>query len=167
MTFRNYCIIVVGDTNNVTEEIIKISNNEPNIIGKGGLFISTFTSMLEPNELKEYFILNKRSFFIFDLNSPTSVYRIDKPNIHEGLFGFLKTVDLDKMSKDLMDSITDSFDISDKDFIKDVNVKEITLDEIDSMSSNEKQLLMDELLDRFDKLSENDKKILEKIASTT
>ena len=165
MTFRNYCIIVVGDTNNVTEEVIKISNNEPNIIGKGGLFISTFTSMLEPNELKEYFILNKRSFFIFDLNAPTSAYRIDKPNIHEGLFGFLKTIDVEKMSKDLMDSITESSDISSDNFVDDI--KEITLDEIDYMSSNEKQSLMDELLDRFDSLSDNDKKILEKIASTT
>ena len=69
------------------------------------------------------------------------------------------------MSKDLMDSITESSDISSDNFVD--NIKEITLDEIDYMSSNEKQSLMDELLDRFDSLSDNDKKILEKIASTT
>ena len=68
MKFRNYCVVVMGDTLGVVQEIEKISDSKPNILDAKGIIIATFTSFVEPSEISEWFTVNNRSFLVFDLN---------------------------------------------------------------------------------------------------
>lgn len=90
MKFRNYCIIVMGDTKDVIGEIIKVTETKPNILDAKGILIATFSSVAEPRELTDYFKLNGRNFIICDLNSENSGFHMMKDEINEGLFGFLR-----------------------------------------------------------------------------
>lgn len=103
MKFRNYCIVVMGDTKDVLGEIIKVSDTKPNVLDAKGILIATFSSLAEPRELTDYFKLNGRNFLIFDLNSQNSGFHMTKNEINEGLFGFLKD-----MSDDMLKERTDS-----------------------------------------------------------
>lgn len=95
MKFRNYCIVVMGNTKDVLAEIIKISEIKPNVLDAKGVLIATFSSIAEPKELTEYFKSCNRNFLIFDLNPENSGFHITKPDINEGLFGFLKEMNED------------------------------------------------------------------------
>lgn len=110
MKFRNYCIVVLGDTIGVQSEIQKISETTPNILDAKGVLIATFSSLAEPNELKEWFIENKRSFLVFDLDKDSSAYHIFKKNIHDGLFGFVKDVNPDELTKKFVKAVELSSD---------------------------------------------------------
>ena len=61
MEFKNYCIVVMGDTLGVQSEIQKISETTPNILDAKGILISTFSSIANVDELTEWFKSNKRS----------------------------------------------------------------------------------------------------------
>lgn len=89
MKFRNYCIVVMGDTKNIVSEIVKIAETKPNVLDARGIVIATFSSVVEPRELTEFFIENNRNFFIFDLNPENSGFHMLKEDVHNGLFGFL------------------------------------------------------------------------------
>lgn len=105
MKFRNYCIVVMGDTLGVQAEIQKISETTPNILDAKGILIATFSSLAEPSELTEWFIENKRSFLVFDLDKESSGYHIVKKTIHEGLFGFLNNVNPEELTKEFEEAI--------------------------------------------------------------
>jgi hypothetical protein len=105
MKFRNYCIVVMGDTLGVQAEIQKISEIDPNILDAKGILIATFSSLAEPNEITEWFISNNRSFLVFDLDKESSGVNITKKDIHEGLFGFLRGLNMDDMNDKFMKSI--------------------------------------------------------------
>jgi len=95
----------MGDTLGVQAEIQKISETTPNILDAKGILIATFSSLAEPNELTEWFIENKRSFLVFDLDKESSGYHILKKPIHEGLFGFLKHVNPEQLTKNFEEAI--------------------------------------------------------------
>ena len=64
MEFKNYCIVVMGNTEGIVLEINKISEK---ILGsmqakEKGTAIITFTSNAEINELNDYFKECKRNF---------------------------------------------------------------------------------------------------------
>src|SRR6478609_3594146 len=99
MKFKNYCVLLMGRTEGSALEIEKISDSKPNILNAKGLVIATFTSFVSVQEISAWFKMNKRSFFVFELNDETSDCFIDKVAIQEGLFGFLKNVDKDKLEE--------------------------------------------------------------------
>ena len=99
MKFRNYCIVIMGNTLGVLNEIVKISETKPNILDAKGILIATFSSIAEPRELTDYFKLNDRNFLIFDLNAENSGYHITKSEINEGLFGFINNMTDDTLRK--------------------------------------------------------------------
>lgn len=105
MKFRNYCIVVMGDTLGVQEEIQKVSEITPNILDAKGVLIATFSSLAEPSELKEWFTENKRSFLVFDLDKDSSAFNIVKQNINEGLFGFLRDSNPEEMTENFAKAI--------------------------------------------------------------
>jgi hypothetical protein len=97
MRFRNYCIVVMGASENesIKKEIEKVSDSKINILDARGIVIGTFTSALSTKELSDFFILNDRNFLLFDLSEENSGFNIIKKDIHEGLFGFLKDMNED------------------------------------------------------------------------
>jgi excinuclease UvrABC helicase subunit UvrB len=118
MKFRNYCIVVMGDTLGVQAEIQKISETTPNVLDAKGILISTFSSLVELNELKEWFKENKRSFLIFDLDEESSGFHIIKKNIEDGLFGFLKNTNTNELTEKFAKAVEYS------SITKTVNIKE-------------------------------------------
>jgi len=131
MKFRNYCIVVMGDTQNVLAEIIKVSETKPNVLDAKGILIATFSSVAEPRELTDYFKLNGRNFLIFDLNSENSGFHMVKNEINEGLFGFLKDMNdetLKEKTNNLIHEIS-STTVTRSFKQKDNQVDNITLEE--------------------------------------
>lgn len=175
MRFRNYCLVVIGKTLNVEAEISKIAETTPNFINGGGLVIATFSSALEPKELNDWFKECNRSFFLFDLDSENSGYNITNKTIHEGLFGFLRTIKLDDRSAELLREInltsdTKSDRIRFKD-VQDVEVieKRITEKDIDKMYRTDREELWNNIMDfnmkiGVENMSEYDKTLLQILA---
>lgn len=169
--FRNYCIVVMGDTLGSQEEIIKVSEIKPNVLDAKGILIATFSSIIEPSELTEWFTSRNRSFLLFDLNETSSGFNITKKEIHEGLFGFLKNLNVEQMNEDFLRTIHLSSDTKAVKTEKKKTQKETKnknlLDKakIEKMSSHEKDELLNQLIDNgLEKLSEHDKTLLHLLA---
>ena len=169
--FRNYCIVVMGDTLGSQEEIIKVSEIKPNVLDAKGILIATFSSIIEPSELTEWFTSRNRSFLLFDLNETSSGFNITKKEIHEGLFGFLKNLNVEQMNEDFLRTIHLSSDTKAVKTEKKKTQKETKnknlLDKakIEKMSKYEKDELLNQLIDNgLEKLSEHDKTLLHLLA---
>lgn len=175
MKFRNYCVVVMGNTKDVILEITKVSETEPNMLDAKGIFIATFSSAAEPRELNDYFKLNNRSFFLFDLNPDYSGYHITKKEINDGLFGFLKLMnasELEDKSQDLINEINSSA-MTKTNHLKQPNdparkhkpVKEaiITEAEIAKMTKDEKEDMLNTLIEKGIE-TDYDKKLAQKLA---
>lgn len=173
MKIKNYCVIIMGDTKNVFIEIEKVSDDKPNILDAKGIVIATFSSSLTINELNEWFKLNERSYFVFDLS--LSGFNITKKEIHEGLFGFLNIMNkdvLDKRASDLLNAIEDAKIIQETskrnknkheyvDVKTVIKPKRITESEIESMTRKEKDEFINKIIDKgVENLTDYDKKIL-------
>ncbi len=170
MRFRNYCVIIMGNTDNVKAEVLKVAETEPNILDANGIVIATFTSAFEPREMTDYFKEHKRNFMFFDMNIENSGYHITKKNINDGLFGFLKDMNEDALN-DKRDRLIQ--EISSSTVSNNVQRKNkktnpdqyISLEEIDHMSANDKNNLMNKILAKdVRNLSDYDKEILNKLS---
>jgi hypothetical protein len=167
MRFRNYCIVVMGATENDTikKEIEKVSDSKINILDARGIVIGTFTSALSIKELSDFFKLNDRNFLLFDLNGENSGFNIVKKDIHEGLFGFLKDMNEDNLVDKAAEFLKDveTHDVKRvvrprRDYSKP---KKLTQDDIDKMSNKEKDELQNSIIDNgLENMSEYDKEIL-------
>ena len=174
MKFRNYCIVVMGETEGVLPEISKIAETAPNVLDAKGIVIATFSSVAEPKELTDYFKSNNRNFLVFDLNRENSGYNMNKVQINEGLFGFLETMNEENLKQKTDDLIKEISSTTVNSVLKTKNsnkptsrVKQpqVSIEDIDKMSPKEKNDLMNKLIDKgASNLSEQDKKILNKLA---
>lgn len=171
MKFRNYCIVVMGNTSGVQSEIAKICEGDPNVLDAKGILIATFTSFAEPNELTAWFTENNRNFLIFDLDKENSGFNFTKKEIHDGLFGFLKHVNTSEMNDNFLKTVSLSSDTKETKSTKKStrnsvkNNNKLDLKNIEKMSSSEKQDLLNELIDSgLDNLTEEDKKLLPLLA---
>jgi len=159
MKFRNYCVIIMGNTIGATLDVEKISEGKINVFNPNGILIATFSSVMEPKELNDWFKLNKRTFFIFDLDPECSGFNIEKKEIHDGLFSFLTKINVDEKTLELLNVVKEKRE-TDK-VVKNNKTKEITEEVILKMSNKEKEILFNKLLDNgAENLTENDKKIL-------
>lgn len=163
MKFRNYCIVIIGDTKAVYPEIDKVSEGKPNILDGKGMIISTFTSFMEPSELTDYFIYNNRNFLLFDLNKDNSGFSITKKSIHDALFSFL-----DEMNEETLKSKSEEFlNVLKNDTVTTANTETvvskctITEHDIKKMTKSEKDELFNKIIDcGIENLTDYDKKIL-------
>lgn len=178
MRFKNYCVIIMGDTNGAVKEIEKISDSKPNILDAKGIIIGTFTSFVDIKEISAWFTLNNRSFMVFDLDPKSSGYLITKKEVHEGLFGFVnksngneldtKTIEFLKAmvsqphphnTADIEDAVIENENKIEK---KDVKISE---SDIENMSKKEREDLMNQIMDNgLENMTEYDKKILPLLA---
>jgi hypothetical protein len=115
--FRNYCIVMIGNTTGGVVEIESVMH--------GGLMIATFVSVMTPVELRHFFTDNKRNFLIFELDSKTSAFGFIKDEITDGLFGFLNKVDIESMTNKLIHDVDTS---SKKDSYQRTEIK-VSLDD--------------------------------------
>jgi len=163
MKFRNYCMVVIGNTKAVYPEIDKVSEGKPNFLDGKGMIIATFTSFMDPTELTDYFISNDRNFLLFDLNTENSGYFITKSDIHEGLFGFLKEMDEEELKNKSEEFLTILKSETITSSAETVTTKcLVTEKEILQMSKTEKHDLFNKIIDSgIENLTDYDKKILD------
>ncbi len=164
MRFRNYCVIILGDTQNVNDEIRKIAEVEPNLLAVKGITIATFTAFVSPSELKEWFKQHGRNVIVFDLDENSSGVHFTKPDIQKGLFGFIEHINLDEMNQQFLDTVEESSD-NYEDLIDNFSGDTITnlLSEksIEKMDKKQRETLLNQLIDNgLDKLTDSDKKLL-------
>jgi hypothetical protein len=174
MKFRNYCILVMGviDSDAIKLEIEKVTDSKINVLDARGILIATFTSGVSPKELSDWFRLNKRNFFLFDLDEENSGFYIAKQEIHKGLFGFLDEMTdqtlQDRASEFLKDiKVSEPIDIKGysrplrRELRKEVKPKQLTKEEVEKMTIKEKQELQDKIIDNgVENMTEYDKEIL-------
>ncbi len=168
MKFRNFCLVIMGDTKNVLGEILKISETQPSVLDANGILIATFMSNADPKELGDYFKLNGRNFLLFDLNEENSSTYFAKKEINDGLFGFLKEMGIDDLKQktdELIDEITSTTKTNRvMNTNKKIKKDKITVEDIENMSPTAKNELMNRLIDKgVENLSEDDKMILNKL----
>ena len=164
MKFRNYCMVVIGNTKAVYPEIDKVSEVKPNYLDGKGMIIATFTSFMDPTELTDYFIENERNFLLFDLNTDNSGYYITKKDLHEGLFGFLRDMDEEVLKNKYEEFLTILKTESTTASTKTTTTTkcEVTEKEIELMTKTEKLNLFNKIIDSgVENLTEYDKKILD------
>jgi hypothetical protein len=171
MKFRNYCVMILGNTEDALQEIEKVSESDVNTLNAKGVFIATFTSAIEPKEMSDFFTLNKRSFFLFDLNEENSGFNITRKDIHETLFGFIDKTDLTEKSNDFFKAMnmsgatTRSYHTTQTSKTKEPKEIQISEEEIGKMSPKDKKNLLDEIIEKgVANLTEYDKKILPLLA---
>lgn len=174
MKFKNYCVIIMGDTNGAVKEIEKISDSKPNILDAKGIIIGTFTSFVDVKEISAWFTLNNRSFMVFDLDPNSSGYLITKKEVHEGLFGFVKKTtdnELDTKTIEFLKALVSQPHPHNTAEIEDAvieNEKEevvISESEIETMTKKEKEDLINQIMDNgLENMTEYDKKILPLLA---
>ena len=172
MKFRNYCIVIMGETNGVIAEITKIAETQPNILDAKGILISTFSSVAEPKELTDYFKSFGRNFLIFDLNQENSGFNIIKEEIYNGLFGFLGEMNdenLKQRTDDLIKEISSTTvtnKVNKSNNRRQKSEEKLSISDIDTMTPKDKNELMNKLIDKgVENLSEYDKKILDRLAN--
>lgn len=111
MRFRNYCIVIMGKTDGCKLEIGKISQTSPKFLEAKGITIATFTSVVEPAEISEYFKSFGRNFMVFDMDLDVSGYHLINKTLHDTLFGHINKqtdFELEEMSDRLIDEIKKS-----------------------------------------------------------
>jgi len=174
MKFKNYCVIIMGDTNGAVKEIEKISDSKPNILDAKGIIIGTFTSFVDIKEISAWFTLNNRSFMVFDLDPKSSGYLITKKEVHEGLFGFVKKTtdnELDTKTIEFLKALVSQPHPHNTAEIEDAVIenekKEVVISEseIEAMTKKEKEDLINQIMDNgLENMTEYDKKILPLLA---
>lgn len=158
MKFRNYCVVIMGNTKDVLPEIEKISESKVNVLDAKGILIATFSSNFEPCELTDWFKDNNRSFLVFDLNTNNSGFNITKSDVHEGLFSFLNNEDLEEKARELLHTIEDARIVN---RMKKNKPTEITIEDVMKLTIVEKKEMFDKILDKgAENFTENDKKIM-------
>jgi len=172
MELTCYCIVIIGNNDNVLREIKSVSEMGPNSINHTGLLIATFTSFFTANELDSLFRSFDRNFLIFNLNSDDSRFNITQEHINKALFGFLKdglVSEVGERTEELLKAIKMSSDTTDfTHMIENASVVDITkptiefsISDLEKLSSKDKELMLNNILDKgIENLSEKDKIIM-------
>jgi hypothetical protein len=157
----------MGDTTNCLETLNQLSEMPPRILNAKGILISTFTSVLNVNEITAFYKMENKNFLVFELDDKKSGYNITKKNISDGLFSFLDDIKSgdDLVKKVFMDSNrAKNSKISTKNLDVDTVKDEYEISEVDieKMVPSEKQEMINKLIDNgVENLTEKDKKLLE------
>lgn len=101
MSYKNYCIVALGDISGIIDIIKKISESSPRKLEQRGVLICTFSSVMTTSEIKETINEPGKTFFIFEVDSKTSAYKIGRDDIHEQLFN-----DIEKTGKEFLNTLT-------------------------------------------------------------
>lgn len=178
MKFKNYCIIVLGNVDNVKEEISQISETAVRYSDAKGIVIATFSTVATAIELREFFTLNKRSFLLFEMGEDNYGVNITNSAIHEHLFGeieqrgvqFLETLSeklINEIQSTLSNPISSISGGSENEVAISGKVEVNQLDSVDFnlLSIGEREEMVNTLLDKgFENLSSDDLKLLKKLS---
>lgn len=163
MEFKNYCIVVMGYTDGVLNEINKISEKVLGNLNVIGLTITTFTSVADIKELNQFFKEYKRNFLLFIIDDNVSAHNFlsKYQHIENELFGkTLKTNELTNLSNKLVNDLKNNKidKLTDKE-------SKLSIEEIQSLNEEEKNKKITELIEKgYQNLDDYDKDILDKLS---
>ena len=153
--FRRYCITVFGKISGADAEVKKISEGTMRgIKGAAGIYVATFTSMLDMTNLSDYFTENGRMFILAEIDEETFFANMGK--LQNELF--IKQ-DLDQINNTFMSQVVQDNSISGTSSAN--GYENINVDDLNAAQR-------DELLNTFiekgvENLTENDKEIMRKL----
>ncbi len=84
---RSYCLVGFRDVENIKEDLIFLSESNPNYVGGRGILISTFTSTLHIIEIEEFLNMKERSFIIFEMTPGFFSASLKDKRLQQILFG--------------------------------------------------------------------------------
>jgi len=169
MGLKNYLLVSLGAIDGIKEDLLEISEGHPKYINAKNVFMSTFKSGLNCNEIKTYLnSIEGRTFFISEINKKTLSVSLGSKKFDEHLFGdyidYINTVDISESYDDLNGNPF-SATTTETPIFKSVNTKGSNLD-IRFMTDSEIEESIDLLLDKgFFNLTEYDKNLLVKLNS--
>ena len=167
MILKNYCLIVIENTDGIQMDIIKIAEGNPRLLSTPSFAIATFSSAFTVNEIKELFITNNRSVIVFELVDNGYSAFLNNEEKHDFVFGHIE-----EFGKEIVQDITNKLM---KEYLLDSKAKQdksVTHKErpakkninIDELTPEEKENMVDNLLDKgYKNLSEEDKELIRKL----
>ena len=160
MIDRNYCIIVLDNISGIEKDLELLVYEPINVINSQNetVMIATFVSPLSPCRIKKALnIGNNRSFFIFELDAKTCATHIDNKYLHEFLFK-----DLDFQSEMIIEE-------ENNEFLEIYNKANLPYEYDEkgllALNEEERELIIDKLLNNARNLTNDQKKILNFLAS--
>lgn len=175
MKFKNYCLVILGRVEGVKDEISKISETAVRYVDAKGIVIATFSTVATATELREFFILNNRSFVLFEMGEDNYGVNLVNKGIHNHLFG-----EIERQAPDVLNTLTNKL-------MSDINgstnkvpeaiitgssqnglskSRRNTFEGIDvvTLSVDEREEMVNKILDKgYQNLNDDDKNILKKL----
>ena len=84
---RKYCIIGLGSTEELKEDLTVISEKEVNFVSGEGLIIATFETAFVLPEIEELLKMTNRSYILFEMTMGFFSANIENKEFQEALFG--------------------------------------------------------------------------------
>jgi protein-arginine kinase activator protein McsA len=84
---RKFCIIGLGNTEELKEDLTVISETSVNFVSGEGLIIATFESAFALPEIEELLNMSKRSYIIFEMTMGFYSANIENKEFQTALFG--------------------------------------------------------------------------------
>jgi|TARA_R110000772_G_scaffold47540_2_gene108637 hypothetical protein len=140
---RNYCLVGMGEVSDIKEDIVFISETNPNYVGGKGMLISTFSSTLHILEVEDFLNLNERSFIIFEMTPGFFSATLNDRKLQNLLFGG-KIDNSDPFSFKMEENL--------REFIEDIRgdvISEIAGTDVEFTLEDDTPLTLDELLDKI------------------
>jgi hypothetical protein len=85
--FRKFCIIGLGSTEELKEDLTVISETNVNFVSGEGLIIATFESAFVLPEIEELLNMSNRSYIIFEMTMGFYSANIENKEFQNALFG--------------------------------------------------------------------------------
>lgn len=163
---KNYCILVLTELDGVKKEILKIAESKPRYVDATGMLMCTFASQMSSKELENFFRVDGRSFFIFEVNKDVSGYNLHEERLHKHLFGYLVGDDIpfDEKLNMIVNHVSASTvnHVSSKKEQKHIP---ITIEKLKNMHKGEREKLVNNIIDKgVENMTDSDKALLKKIS---
>ena len=84
---RKFCIIGLGSTEELKEDLTVISEKEVNFVSGEGLIIATFKTAFVLPEIEELLKMTNRSYILFEMTMGFFSANIENKEFQEALFG--------------------------------------------------------------------------------
>ena len=177
-------MLLLGNTEGIRDEILSIALDPYKYIQGENITMLTFVTFLAPSEMKEYFgSTDDRSYFLFEMNSDSAMVSLNDKSLESYLFDGLINP---KGNIDVIDTIFGSMGVnnynndiekielyhnpsSNDPLIEMLNTLDkhgvkredkFSEDKLNSYTKEERDELVDELLEKGTNLTESDKEVL-------
>jgi len=95
MELRSYCIVVLGDVNNLSSDIKAISEGDVRFVNGKGIFLGVFDSAFNLKELNDFLLDTGKSFILSEITKESFVAFFKDEKHHRHLFGTIPFLEAD------------------------------------------------------------------------